>query len=633
MNDEAVPCPEQLVHSTPPAERPLLIYDGDCGFCARWIAKWQQTIRDKVDIVPFQSAGARFSEDIPVQCFRSAMRLIEPDGRVYSGAEAVLRALSYGAAPGRSGSYWCYQHVPGFGIICRAFYDCVAKHRELALVLTRALWGRELPIRSTYYRARHIFLRGLGLVYLIAFVSFWVQADGLVGAQGILPVAPWLDQVRERFGVESYWLLPTLCWFNASDWFLHLLCAVGTGLSVLLIFEIAPVLCLVLVWLIYLSLAVAGQTFTNFQWDYLLLETGFFSIFLAPLRWWPSSGFERPFSPWAHFLLRWLLFRLMFMSGVVKLSSGDPSWLNLSALHFHYWTQPLPTPLAWWANQLPGWFQEASVLMMFMIELVAPFLLFFPRRLRLLGAASIATFQILIALTGNYCFFNLLTIILCVLVIDDAVWPVLGRKRSEPVPVQGATWSPKLLIPVTAVVLLFSWPLLWESFFPEADWPPLLGTAYAYIERFRSLNSYGLFRVMTTSRPEIEIEGSRDGVSWQPYTFKYKIDDPHIAPPIVAPHQPRVDWQMWFAALSEVQAEPWFTNFLARLLQGSPPVLRLLKTNPFPDSPPRYIRAKLFEYRFTTAEEKKKTGAWWNREEKGLYCPVLSLREGSDLVH
>jgi lipase maturation factor 1 len=322
------------------------------------------------------------------------------------------------------------------------------------------------------------------------------------------------------------------------------------------------------------------------------------------------------------------LFRLMFMSGVVKLTSGDSSWLNLFALHYHYWTQPLPTPLAWWANQLPDWFQASSVVVMFLIELIAPFLLFFPRRLRLIGATSITIFQLLIALTGNYGFFNLLTIILCVLAVDDAVWPKLGRKRIETVTIQGAGWSPKLLMPITGVVLLFSWPLLWESLFPEADWPPILGTVYTYIERFRSLNSYGLFRVMTTSRPEIVVEGSSDGVNWRPYTFKYKIGDPDVPPPIVAPHQPRLDWQMWFAALSDVQEEPWFTNFLVRLLQGSPPVLRLLKTNPFPGLPPRYIRATLFDYRFTTAGERKKTGAWWSREEKGLYCPVLTLRHG-----
>ena len=286
--------------------------------------------------------------------------------------------------------------------------------------------GSEPPVRPTYYRARRFFLRALGVIYLIAFVSFWIQADGLVGHDGIIPVASWLEQVRNRFGAEAYLLFPTLCWLNSSDWFLHVLCAIGAGLSLLLIFEVVPVVCLTLLWLSYLSISVAGQLFMNFQWDDLLLETGFLTIFLAPLRWLPSRRLESPTSPWAHFLLRWLLFRLMFMSGVVKLTSGDESWWNLSALRYHYETQPLPTPLAWWAHQLPAWFQASSTIVMFAIELVAPFLLFCPRPLRLIGVASILTFQALIALTGNYCFFNLLTAALCLLSVDDSAWPPVG---------------------------------------------------------------------------------------------------------------------------------------------------------------------------------------------------------------
>jgi lipase maturation factor 1 len=480
--------------------------------------------------------------------------------------------------------------------------------------------------RPTYYHARRWFLRTLGLIYLFAFVSFWTQADGLVGSEGIMPVTTWLDQERSHFGSEAYRLFPTLCWLDSSNQFLHGLCAAGTGLSLLLICEVAPVVCLTLLWLIYLSISVSGQLFMNFQWDDLLLETGFLAIFFAPLRWLPSRLSEPPISPWAHFLLRWLLFRLMFTSGVVKLTSGDEAWWNLSALRYHYETQPLPTPLAWWAHQLPAWFQSSSTVVMFAIELVAPFLLFGSRRLRLIGAASILTLQALIALTGNYCFFNLLTAALCLLSVDDSVWSLVGRKQPRAIKVQGARWPSWILIPLVASVLIFSGPLLWESFSPGSDWPPFLSTAYSYIEPFRSLNGYGLFRVMTKTRPEIIVEGSEDGVIWRAYDFKYKVGKLEEAPPIVAPHQPRLDWQMWFAALDDVRQEPWFINFLARLLQGSPPVLDLLSTNPFPGLPPRYIRAKLFEYHFTSLDEKEKTGAWWKREEKGSYCPVLSSR-------
>jgi predicted DCC family thiol-disulfide oxidoreductase YuxK len=624
----SVQCPDRLVHSTAPAEKPLLIYDGTCYFCLRWIRRWQETLRGKVDVASFQSVGARFGSDIPIECFQSAVRLIEPDGKIYGGAEAVCRMLSYGAESGSGWALWCYGHLPGYAMVARFWYRLVARHREFASIVTTALWGRgeEAVCRPTYYNARRWFLRLLGVIYLIAFASFWSQADGLIGHSGILPVAPWLEELRNRFGTEAFRLFPTLCWFNPSDSFLHCLCAGGVALSLLLILGIAPVLCLILLWAFYLSLCVTGQVFMNFQWDYLLLEAGFLSIFLAPVRFLPSKRYEDRLSPWAHFLLRWLLFRLMIMSGVVKLTSGDESWWNLSALHYHYETQPLPTPLSWWANLFPAWFQACSTIVMFGVELGAPLLLFAPRRLRLIGVASLLMLQALIALTGNYCFFNLLTVSLCLLAVDDAVWPRFGRKSGARPEVRNARWSSWFLVPLTVFVFALSGPLLWSAFFPEADWPPLFSVPYSYIEPFRSLNGYGLFRVMTKTRPEIIVEGSQDRVTWQPYEFKYKIGDLRRAPPFVAPHQPRLDWQMWFAALDDVRGEPWFVNFLARLLQGSSPVVALLKGNPFPDSPPRYIRARLFQYHFTNPAEKRETGAWWKRDGEEPYCPVLSLR-------
>ncbi|MBV8141024.1 MAG: lipase maturation factor family protein [Verrucomicrobia bacterium] len=618
----------RLVHAAAPAEKPLLVYDGQCKFCLRWVRRWQETVGTKVDFAPFQAVGDRFAEDISVDCFSVAVHLIETDGSVSAGAEAVFRMLSYGPQIGSGFGLWCCARVPGFAPASRWGYRLVAGHREIASALTKALWGSDehAVCRPTYYIARTQFLRLLGLIYLIAFWSFWSQVDGLIGAQGILPVAPWLNELRNRFGPEAYRLLPTLCWFNAGDSFLHLLCAAGIVLSLLLILQIAPVLCLLILWALYLSLSVAGQVFMNFQWDYLLLEVGFFSILLAPFRFIPSRRYQSPVSPWAHFLLRWTLFRLMFMSGVVKLTSGDESWWNLTALGYHYETQPLPTPLAWWAYQLPPWFQAFSTVVLFAIELGAPFLLFAPRRIRMVGVFSLLMLQLLIALTGNYCFFNLLTAALCLLSLDDAVWPRPGRRVKLVPQLRGAVWPSTILVPLVAVVLTMSGFLLWNAFFPEAEWPPLLGTSYAYLEPFRSLNGYGLFRVMTKTRPEILVEGSRDGVTWQTYEFKYKMGDPKRAPPIVAPFQPRLDWQMWFAALDDIRGEPWFMNFLARSLEGSPSVLGLLKTNPFPDSPPRYIRARLFQYHFTNLLEKERTGAWWRREEQGVYCPPVSIR-------
>jgi lipase maturation factor 1 len=621
-----VQCPDHLVHSKSPSEKPLLLYDGECWFCLRWIRRWEQRLENKVDVASFQSQLSRFDKDIPVECFQSAIRLITTDGKVYGGAEAVFRAWNDGSGMGRGVALWCYQFIPGFAPLARAAYQVVARYRELASRVTTLFWGRgEYAVcRPTFYAARRWFLRLIGVVYLSAFTSFWTQVDGLVGSDGILPAAPWLEAIRERFGTDSYRLFPTLCWLNPSDWFLHVLCGGGVFLSLLLIVGIAPPLCLALLWAFYLSLSVVGQVFMNFQWDYLLLEAGFFSIFLAPLHLMPSSRRETRITSLAHFLLCWLLFRLMLMSGVVKLTSGDDSWWNLTALRYHYETQPLPTPLAWLAHQGPAWFQAVSTVLMFATEVGAPLLLFAPRRLRLLGVTALVALQLLIGLTGNYCFFNLLTAGLCLLFVDDYVFSRRGRQKT--VQIGGMRWPSWLMVPMTAFVLICSAPLLWDAFFPDAGWPQALEAAYGYVEPFRSLNGYGLFRVMTKTRPEIIVEGSQDGVTWRPYEFKYKVGDVERAPPIVAPHQPRLDWQMWFAALGEVNREPWFVNFLARLLQGSRPVLQLLKQNPFGDSPPRYVRARLFQYHFTDFRGKKETGAWWSRGDEEVYCPALSLK-------
>jgi lipase maturation factor 1 len=627
---EQVRCPNRLVHSAAPSERPLLVYDAECHFCLRWIRRWREMTGENVEFASFQVVGERFARDIPAECFRTAVHLIEPDGSVYAGAEALFRMLSHRSGSRGGFGLWCYRRVPGLAALARSGYGVVAAHRPLASAVTTVLWGKgeDAVCRPTYNSARVWFLRLLGLIYLLAFWSFGSQVDGLIGSDGILPVTPWLDELRNRFGNEAYRLFPTLCWFNSGDTFLHFLCGAGVVLSLLLIAQIAPLFCLVLLWAIYLSLSVVGQVFMNFQWDYLLLEAGFLSLFLAPLRLFPSRRYQSPISPWARFLLLWLLFRLMFMSGVVKLTSGDDCWWNLTALHYHYETQPLPTPLSWWANQLPAWFQAFSTIVMFGIELGAPFLLFGPRRIRLTGVLGILTLQALIAATGNYCFFNLLTAALCLLAVDDVAWPRIGRRRQPVREVRGTAWPSWALVPVVVVVLTFSGPLVWNGLFPEADWPSFFSVPYSYLEPFRSLNGYGLFRVMTKTRPEIIIEGSQDAVTWSPYEFKYKAGDPQRAPPIVAPHQPRLDWQMWFAALDDIRGEPWFMNFLLRLLQGSPPVLRLLKADPFPDSPPRYLRARLFNYHFTNEMEKRQIGAWWKRDEQGLYCPPVSLRGG-----
>jgi predicted DCC family thiol-disulfide oxidoreductase YuxK len=377
---------------------------------------------DRVDYLPAQdpAIAAQFPE-IPRQQFETAVQLIETDGSVYSGAEAVFRTMAY-----NSHQQWplrTYRATPLLANFTEWAYSLVARNRTLFSRLTRWLWGQHVE-QPAYFLVRSIFLRALGVIYLIAFVSLWMQISGLIGHNGILPADRFMSAVAERCdqrGIDlgRYYFVPTLCWINSSDGFLHFQCTAGAVLACLLIFRVAPVACLALLWLFYLSLVTVGQDFLGFQWDNLLLETGFLAIFFAPLQWLPRPAGEPPPSRLVLWLLRLLLFKLMFSSGCVKMASGDPAWRNFTALTFHYQTQPLPTWIGWYAHQLPLWFQKVSCAGMFAIELGAPFLIFAPRRLRFLGGLSIAFLQILILLTGNYTFFNWLTLALCLLLLDD----------------------------------------------------------------------------------------------------------------------------------------------------------------------------------------------------------------------
>ncbi|MBO0696118.1 MAG: DUF393 domain-containing protein, partial [Verrucomicrobia bacterium] len=250
-----------------PPPRPLMIWDGDCHFCKRWIERWREITAGKVDYATYQQVAAQFSE-ISVEQFKRAVAFIEPDGKTFFAAEAVYRSLRY--RPSRKWLAWSYDHIPGFAAISESAYKLVARNRSLGSTVTRLLWGTDVR-PPTYFWARRWFLRALGLIYLIAFVSLWVQIDGLVGSDGVSPVAQFLPVVRQQLGPEGYTILPTLCWFNSSNAFLHFLCGGGAVFSLLLILGIAPALFLILLFVFYLSLAIAAQVFLNFQWDVLLL--------------------------------------------------------------------------------------------------------------------------------------------------------------------------------------------------------------------------------------------------------------------------------------------------------------------------------------------------------------------------
>jgi predicted DCC family thiol-disulfide oxidoreductase YuxK len=609
-----------------PASKPLLVWDGECDFCRLWIERWRVITGGEVDYATYQEAADRFPE-IPRDEFKRAMAFIEPDGETFFAAEAVYRSLRCRSS--KKWLAWAYDHVPGFAAVSELAYKFLARHRKFASAVTSLLWGNDVR-PPTYFWARPWFLRALGLIYLIAFVSLWVQLSGLIGTDGVSPINQFLPAVYERFGRSGYSLLPTLCWLDSSNSFLHFLCGSGVALSLLLVLGIAPAVSLVVLFVLYLSLTIAGQTFLSFQWDILLLESGFLSIFLAPWRiWprellWPASRIPATTVSWpALFLLKFLLFKLTLMSGVVKLTSGDDCWWNLTALDYHYWSQPLPTVFGWWADKSPEWFKHFSVAFCLVVEIIVPFFIWTPRRPRLIAAGLMIFLQVVIALTGNYCFFNLLTIALCLLLIDDAA---LGRKYAT---VRDRRYSCRLSILAAVIVIIVTLPinvwLIFTAFKPDAEWPRSLIAIYGRVEPFRIVNGYGLFRVMTKDRDEIVIEGSSDGIDWLPYEFKWKPGDVIRAPGWCAPHQPRLDWQMWFAALGTPRENPWLGGLIVRLLQGSPAVSGLLAKNPFPRDPPRYIRAMFYRYRFTTLREHQQTGAWWKREELREYLPTVSL--------
>jgi lipase maturation factor 1 len=595
-----------------PVNKPFLVFDGECAFCRAWVDYCQQLVGDQILCAPYQEASSRFPH-IAVDKFARAVSLILPDGTVRSGAYAVFSVLAL--VPEKRGLLRAYEHFPGFALLTEAAYGVIARHRSFFYHVTNLLWG--IPLEpETFHISTWLFLRALGAIYLIAFASFGVQASGLIGSHGILPAADFLRAARTYFGNARLWNVPTLFWLNQGDTFIKADWIAGICISALVLLGVNWRTLRVLLFMFYLSIVTAGQVFMSYQWDALLLEAGFLGIFLGS-------------SPLIARLFRWLLCRFMFLSGAVKLASGDLNWREFTALPVHYETQPLPTPPAWYVFQLPGWFHRMSVGFVFFVELLVPLLVLAPRRLRHFAAGAFVLLQLLIFLTGNYAFFNVLTIALCVFLLEDSL---LSRKLPEKfVPRLAPAMAPEARWRAAAYKMFFAFVLLVSGFEIAGElagvrWKPVEAVIRA-IAPFEIINTYGLFANMTTTRPEIVVEGSNDGVTWLPYEFKYKPGELRRRPSFVEPHQPRLDWQMWFAALGNYQSDPWTIHFLGHLLQGTPEVLALMGKNPFAKAPPRYVRALVYEYRFTSPAEKRATGDWWRRELKGIYVPPLALRD------
>jgi hypothetical protein len=469
---------------------------------------------------------------------------------------------------------------------------------------------------QTYTISGYLFRKAIALIYLIAFVSFGIQALGLIGSGGLLPLSKWLEAVHSELGASGYWRVPTVLWLDSSDAMIRAVWIAGAVFALAALIGALPRVALAACLVLYLSIVSAGQSFMTFQWDFLLLEAGLIAIFVdgTNIRNW---------------LVKWLLFRLMLLSGLAKLVSGDPTWRNLTALHYHYQTQPLPTPLAWYVHQLPGWLQSGSVLYTFAAELIAPFLLFAPRRIRIWAAGCMVLLQILIALTGNYTFFNYLALALCLSAVDDERWPERIRQLVKPRADRRfrLRW-PRVQRYVSIALLVFLVPVsILVGLESLGIQPPAAARrALGWIAGFGLVNAYGLFANMTTTRLEIVVQASMDGESWQDYEFRYKPGDPKREPRFVAPYQPRLDWQMWFAALGNYRENPFFVNLIVRLLDARPEVLALLERAPFGRERPRYMRAVVYEYKFSNWATFSKTRDWWTREYRGIYFPAVMAR-------
>ena len=463
-----------------------------------------------------------------------------------------------------------------------------------------------------------VFLRLLGVIYLIAFVSIGVQIEGLIGSQGILPISERLLEIAADNGYERYFKFPTLFWLNSSDAALNGAVIAGGVAALLIIFQRISRPALIVAFALYLSLFHACYPFLNFQWDGLLLESGFLAIFLTPN------------SRIVILLFRWLLFRLRFMSGISKLASGDPQWASGTALDTYFEVQPLPNPVAWYVHQFPEWLLRFGTVATLVIEILVPFMMFLPRRWRFAAAWITIFWQLLIILTSNHNWINLLTIILCLFLFDDKALRHVLPARLQAL----LDWRGKATVRFkrykqygVAVLAAFIFTIGSLKIYELATNQRLSGWVGSVMNTaavYSIVQSYHVFPTMTTRRIELEILGSQDGLYWQPYHFKYKPDRLDQRPQFIMPHQPRLDWQMWFVTLHPRHV-PWFGYFLEALLRNSPTVTDLLQENPFSEEAPRFLRVEAWEYHLTNREERSQSGNWWRREFLGPFTPLPGL--------
>ncbi|MEA2621241.1 MAG: hypothetical protein QOH61_151 [Chloroflexota bacterium] len=467
-----------------------------------------------------------------------------------------------------------------------------------------------------YQIARFLIERGLGAIYLIAFVVALRQFPALCGERGLEPASRFVAAVPFRRA-------PSLFHWGYSDRRLALVAWLGILLSIGVVIGLAsalplPVTMLVwlALWVLYQSIVNVGGTFYGFGWETLLLEAGFLAIFLG------NAATAPPIT--IILLFRWLAFRVEFGAGLIKLR-GDACWRALTCMDYHHETQPLPNPLSWYAHHAPRGYHRLEAFGNFVAQLVLPFGLFLPQPFASVAAALMIGTQLYLVVTGNYAWLNWITIVTIVAGLSDPVIRAVLPFLAAPAPVgELPAWFAVAAVAVTALVIALSiWPvrnMLSPSQKMNASFDPL-----------HLVNTYGAFGSVTRQRYEVIVEGTTDdhpteATVWIEYEFKGKPGDPRRRPPQVAPYHLRLDWLMWFIPISPAYGEGWFLSFLLRLLQADVPTLRLLRRDPFPGSAPAYVRARLFLYRFTTREERRETGAWWHRSPMGEYVPPMRLR-------
>ena len=485
---------------------------------------------------------------------------------------------------------------------------------------------------------RWLFLRALAGIYFSAFYSLVFQVRGLIGPLGILPANEYLQAVAHSLGrSRGLWYAPTVLWLSSGTHMLSALCWVGMVASLLLLLNIWPRGMLMICFVCFLSFVAAAQDFSGYQSDGMLLEAGFISLFFAPSGFRPGFGQASPPSRASLFLLQWEWFRIYFESGVAKIAGGDPQWRNLTAMDEYYQNGPLPTWIGWYMQHLPHWFHASTAFATLTLELGLVWMLFLPRRWRIVCFLIVTPWEVGVILTANYTFLNYLVLTLGVLLLDDPFllrflpdrWtksfiPAATTAPSETQTLEGSRRPFKIAeLSLTAVML--SW--IFYATAAEMLWMffqlPLPAAPVVALEPFRIANRYGLFGIMTRGRYEIEFQGSEDGKTWTAYPFRYKPQDPSKPPGIYAPYQPRFDWNLWFASLGTWREYPIVPRTELRLLSNSEDVLNLFANNPFPQHPPHEVRAVMWQYWFTTMSEKRSQGLWWRRQFVGLYALTL----------